>query len=59
MVGMKDVMKLVGIMIISFCAVFVCHLFLNYYMDLIVLKDDILMGGMMIFMSSIINSEAD
>ncbi|WP_270640071.1 FtsX-like permease family protein [Longibaculum muris] len=49
MVGMKDVMKLVGIMIISFCAVFVCHLFLNYYMDLIVLKDDILMGGMMIF----------
>lgn len=33
-VGIKNVLKLVGIVIISACAVFVCTLFLNYNIDL-------------------------
>lgn len=33
-IGIKDVFKLVGIIIISACAVFVCTLFLNYNLDL-------------------------
>lgn len=33
-IGIKDVFKLVGIIIISACAVFVCALFLNYNLDL-------------------------
>lgn len=33
-VGIKDVLKLTGISIVSCCAVFVCTLFLNYNMDL-------------------------
>lgn len=33
-IGCKDVYKMSGIFIVSFCAVFVCALFLNYYMDL-------------------------
>ena len=33
-VGMKDAARLVRITIISFCAVFVCGLFTNYYMDI-------------------------
>ena len=34
MITIKDVFKLVGIIIISACAVFVCALFLNYNIDL-------------------------
>lgn len=33
-VGIKDIFKMLGIIIISACAVFVCMLFLNYNMDL-------------------------
>lgn len=33
-IGIKDVFKLIGIIIISACAVFVCTLFLNYNIDL-------------------------
>lgn len=33
-VGYKDIFKMAGILIVSFCAVFVCTLFLNYNMDL-------------------------
>lgn len=33
-VGIRDVFKMIGIMIISACAVFVCTLFLNYNIDL-------------------------
>lgn len=38
-VGMKDAIKLVGISVISFCAVLVCALFLNYRMDLLTVAD--------------------
>lgn len=33
-IGIKDVFKLIGMIIISACAVFVCTLFLNYNLDL-------------------------
>lgn len=33
-VRIKDSFKLIGIMIIAFCAVFICTLFLNYMLDL-------------------------
>ncbi len=32
-VGIRDTAKLIGIIIISFCAVLVCTMFMNYYMD--------------------------
>ena len=32
-VSLKDSLKLIGIMIICFCAVFVCTFFLNFYLD--------------------------
>lgn len=41
-VGLKDMMKLAGISVIACCAVFVCTLFLNYNMDLVVIEEDIL-----------------
>ena len=40
-VGMKDSAKLIGISIIACCAVFVCTLFLNYNIDIVVIKDSI------------------
>ncbi len=33
-ISFKDVFKMIGILIVSFCAVFVCTLFLNYYIDI-------------------------
>lgn len=33
-ISLKDIFKMIGILIVSFCAVFVCTLFLNYYMDI-------------------------
>lgn len=32
-IGIKDSLKLVGITVVSFCAVFVCTFFLNFYID--------------------------
>lgn len=32
-IGAKDALKLVGISVVVFCAVFVCTLFLNFYLD--------------------------
>lgn len=37
-VSYKDVFKMIGVLIVSFCAVFVCTLFLNYYIDLVNVK---------------------
>ena len=33
LVSLKDSLKLIGISVISFCAVFVCTFFLNFYLD--------------------------
>ena len=38
-VGIKDTAKLIGISIISCCAVLVCALFLNYYLDILQIED--------------------
>lgn len=38
-VGIKDTVKLIGISIISCCAVFVCTLFLNFNMDIAAIED--------------------
>lgn len=40
-VGIKDSAKLFGISIIICCAVLVCNMFLNYYMDLIGIDDQV------------------
>ena len=40
-VGLKDTLKLIGISIIAFCAVFVCTLFLSYNIDIAALKGEI------------------
>lgn len=40
-VSLKDSFKLIGISIVCFCAVFVCTFFLNYYMDILPLKESI------------------
>ncbi len=40
-VSIKDCFKLIGISIVCFCAVFVCTFFLNYYIDILPLKDSI------------------
>lgn len=37
-ISYKDSCKLTGILIVSFCAVFISTLFLNYYMDLVTLE---------------------
>ena len=40
-VSAKDTLKLIGISIMSCCAVFVCTLFLNYNVDLVGIKDEL------------------
>ena len=41
MIGRKDCIKLISISVVTFCAVFVCTLFLNYNMDFAGIKDGI------------------
>ncbi len=38
-VGAKDVIRLIGISIVCFCAVFVCTFFINFYLDVSGLQD--------------------
>ena len=40
-ISLKDILKLFGISIVCFCAVFVCTFFLNYYIDVLPLKDSV------------------
>lgn len=40
-VGLKDIFKLIGIIIISACAVFVCTLFMNFDIDIKGVKDQL------------------
>lgn len=48
-VGVKDILKMTSIMIICFCAVFVCAMFMNYYIDINAISDIIQPGEMKIF----------
>ena len=41
MIGRKNSIRLASISIVTFCAVFVCTLFLNYNMDFVQIKDEI------------------
>lgn len=47
-VGIKDTAKLVGIIIISLCAVLVCTMFMNYYIDVAGVRGEILAEQAMI-----------
>lgn len=38
-ITLKDIYKMIGMTIVSFCAVLVCAMFLNYYLDLITVED--------------------
>lgn len=40
-ISCKDGLKLLGIIIVAFCAVFVCTFFLNFYMDAVAIKDTV------------------
>lgn len=48
-VGIKDAAKLIGIVIISFCAVLVCTMFMNYHADIIGIEKEITSEQVMIF----------
>jgi len=48
-IGLKDVAKLVGICIVSFCAVFVCTMFLSYNIDITSIQDKITVAQVQIF----------
>lgn len=48
-IGMKDAAKLIGIFIISSCAVFVCTLFLNFNLDIVSVKPALTDGAMTMF----------
>ena len=41
MIGRKNGMRLASISVVTFCAVFVCTMFLNYNMDFVQIKDEI------------------
>lgn len=55
-VGMKDVVKLLGITAITFCAVFVCTLFLNFNMDILLIADQISSGDVRSLYDAVISS---
>lgn len=38
-ISIKDIYKMIGMLIVSFCAVIVCAMFINYYLDLISVED--------------------
>lgn len=48
-VGIKDAAKLIGIAVISCCAVIVCAMFVNYYIDITEIEDLIASQQAMIF----------
>lgn len=37
-VSIRDIYKMIGISVVSFCAVIVCAMFLNYYLDLVTVE---------------------
>ncbi|MCI9137726.1 MAG: ABC transporter permease, partial [Lachnospiraceae bacterium] len=48
-VSFRDIYKMIGMWIVSFCAVTVCGMFLNYYLDLILVEDAVTAGVPKIF----------
>lgn len=41
-ISIRDIFKMTGMLIVSFCAIIVCSMFLNYYLDLITVENLIL-----------------
>lgn len=41
-ISFKSALKLVGIAIVCFCAVFVCTFFINFYLDILPLRDEVI-----------------
>ncbi|MBP3609430.1 MAG: hypothetical protein J6J42_03735 [Lachnospiraceae bacterium] len=41
-ISLKDIYKMTGMLIVSFCAVLVCAMFLNYYLDLIQVEEQLI-----------------
>ncbi|MCM1533518.1 MAG: FtsX-like permease family protein [Corallococcus sp.] len=41
-ISLKDSFKLIGVTIVCFCAVFVCTFFLNFYLDVLPLRDQVI-----------------
>lgn len=48
-VGIRDAAKVTGIMIVSACAVLVCTLFLNFNIDIVGIRDEIISEQVMMF----------
>ena len=40
-ISAKSALKLIGITIVCFCAVFVCTFFLNFYLDILPLRSKV------------------
>ncbi len=53
-VGIKDIFKMIGIMIISACAVFVCTLFMNFNLDIRGVKDQLSTEMMLVFYDALV-----
>lgn len=49
LIGIKDAARLTGILIISFCAVLVCTMFLNYHIDITGIENEIVSEQAMVF----------
>ena len=49
LVGIKDAAKLIGIFIITCCAIMVCAMFINYNMDIVSIEKEITSAQVMIF----------
>jgi len=56
-IGIKDIFKLFGISIVCFCAVFVCTFFLNYYLDVLPLRDIVSEQSLALFEAQIATSK--
>lgn len=52
MIRLKDSLKLFGISVVGFCAVYVCGLFLNYYFDLQAVENEITDTAQRIFFNA-------
>ncbi|MGN0142570.1 MAG: FtsX-like permease family protein [Roseburia sp.] len=48
-VSVKDIFKMIGMLIVSFCAVIVCAMFLNYYLDLVTIESSVTTGMSKLF----------
>lgn len=48
-IGIKDALKFIGISVISCCAVLVCTMFFNFYLDIAAIENEIVSDEIMLF----------